>query len=226
MGWKAACVFISPTGGPYLQDVPHHDPARAAALMQRLGYRGYTADRLTTFDEAIYPQDDQLFVGAYPTGSLLCSWPLAEELIDNRRPEVIAPILREAGTGYVLALVLHSVVDLFGYAYYEAGKLLRARSGSADDGIFVDFGDRLPEETELLSEAEDYEGGQAFRIDPGPPPEYVPVDQYGEEFTFEVSRKAFGSRMDYAVPDGLELQLFIRKQSLLRSLWSRMTGAA
>ena len=37
----------------------------------------------------------------------------------------------------VLRVGLHSVVNLWSYAYFERGKLLRAYGGAADDGVVL-----------------------------------------------------------------------------------------
>ena len=89
----------------------------------------------------------------------------------------------------VLIVTLHSVVDLFGYAWFENGQFVRGRAGSADDGVFFDQGDLLPIERKLLDFDE---------------------DSAGEEFVMELCRPFLGCRLDQFSIENLQMERFVK----------------
>ncbi|HET6250198.1 MAG TPA: hypothetical protein VFE47_21080, partial [Tepidisphaeraceae bacterium] len=91
----------------------------------------------------------------------------------------------------VLAILLESTTDMFGYAYFENGQLLRARAGSADDGVFFETGVALPIERKLKTYDETMDG---------------------EELVMELCRPFLGCRIDEYDAWDLKMELF-RKTS-------------
>lgn len=88
------------------------------------------------------PNNEDLYVGAYAQALVIGSIPIAEEAFTGGVPRAVKCATAMLPGCRALIAVLHSVVDLFGYAWYENGRLLRARAGSADDGVFFDKGSR------------------------------------------------------------------------------------
>jgi hypothetical protein len=121
------------------------DPDAAARIARGL----YPADTLTetgdtVLDFALWPYEDELFVGAFERALLLCDRRLFCLDDDARRvADTVAAVLPGACCG---VLVLHSVVSACWFRKYESGRLVRDLFVTADDGIVVDQGERLPAE--------------------------------------------------------------------------------
>jgi hypothetical protein len=189
MGWKAFNLFATVREETYLTTFPAPQPAKARALLEKLG-GSYEGQGETTLERGLYPKgDDELFVGAYDGAIVLGSTPLAEHVFDSEVPDVVKHIEGMMPGARILIVLLHSVVDLWGYAWFESGKLLRARAGNADEGVFLEFGEVLPLE-ENLRERE---------------PE---ID--GEAMVMELCRPFLGCRLDELDHWELRMELFRR----------------
>lgn len=158
MGFKL--FMVGATGTPGSLGAPgENDRAAAAALVRQLTTLDYVYMGEVPLRDTLYPSGDDLFVGAYRDGMLVGHAWLAMAFIDHgavRPPRGVRPDFRQtlfnlAPQGEVLAMVLHSVVDLWGFACHRGGRLRRAAGGAADDGVFLDVGAPLPEERALLA---------------------------------------------------------------------------
>jgi hypothetical protein len=202
MGWKASCVFVAYDKADFLTRPLMHDTAHATRLCEELGYSGFQPGEMTSFDIAIYPRGKELYIGAYDEGCIIANGHLCDALTtEPEKPGKIAGTSAQgqaAGTkllalypqARILALVLHSVVDLWGFSYYEAGQLKRATWGAADDGLMRDFGEPFPEESP-------YRQGEDWKnmID-------------GEDLCFAVSARLLGARLDMLPFENIPLQQF------------------
>ena len=108
-----------------------------------------------------------------------------------------------------MAIVLHSVVNLWGYSVYSKGQLLRSAAGASDDGLLVNEGAPLPEELRGLKEC---------AIDK------VDEEGYGEELVFDVSARMFGRRMDAFDELPLRMTEFKRKTFAPVAFVKRLLG--
>lgn len=121
------------------------DPVAAAHLAHRL----YPAANLaetgdTMLDFALWPYEDELFVGAYERALLVCDRRLFCLDDDARRvADTVAAALPGSDCG---VLVLNSVMSGCWWRWYERGTLRRDVFVTADDGVVVDQGPRLPVE--------------------------------------------------------------------------------
>jgi hypothetical protein len=107
--------------------------------------------------------------------------------------------------GEVLAIFLHSVVDLWGFSLYRDGQLIRLACGSADDGLISSVGTPLPEELSSLR---------------GCPIEKVCEEGDGEGLVFDVlAARMLGKRFDEV--DGFPL-LLSEYENRSRGLLSRI----
>jgi hypothetical protein len=124
MGWKASCILINERGPGYLGTMPTHDPERARRLIADLGLGPCRSRGMTTFDYGIYP--DHLVVGAYDGAAVIGTPDLINSSEPIGRNPLILRVLTTFPKAAVLSVCLHSVVNLFNYAYFEEGRLLRA----------------------------------------------------------------------------------------------------
>lgn len=146
MGWSVAlaCASVGEPGQAFRPGLTS-DAAAAAGLARRL----YPAATLveagdTVLDFAIWPYDDELFAGWYEQAVIVCDRRLFCLDEDARRvADTVAAIMPGADCG---VLVLHSVVSACWFRRYEQGRLVRDLFVTAEDGIVVDQGERLPAE--------------------------------------------------------------------------------
>lgn len=208
MGWKASCVFVAHDKPDFLTRPLMHDAARAQQICQQLGYAGYQPGDATSFDVAIYPKLGELFIGAYADGCIIANNHLCDAMIAQDKIGKIAGTSAQAQAARakllaaypqarIFALVLHSVVNLWGFAYYEGGKLQRAAWGSGDDGLAQDIGAPWPEE-------QNYRQGENWQED---------ISGEGEDLCFAVSAHTLGARLDEMPFEEIPLQQFVAKKS-------------
>lgn len=219
MGWKAFAVFATAVPG-YFGTRPRHEAQRAEQLRLRLGLSGYAYVGPATLEAALYPRKGALYIGAYPDGAIVCETQLVCQLFDAASCHKIgggtAPfaefkpaLLGLYPAGEVLALVLHSVVNLWGYSLYAGGKLRRSAAGASDDGIIANEGAPLPEERRVLD---------ACAI------EEVDEEVGGEELVFDVSARMFGQRLDAFDQFHLELSEYRKASGPVASFFKKMLG--
>ncbi|MBC7956791.1 MAG: hypothetical protein H7Y33_13100 [Cytophagales bacterium] len=220
MGWKVFAVFATEEPG-YFGTRPQHDAERADDIRDRLGLSGYERVGESDFETAMYPRAGALFIGAFPEGVIVCDAKLPSYFFDDgarrringaslRFQNFKANLLGLYPEGQVLSVVLHSVVNLWGYSLHEGGRHLRSAAGASDDGLFTNIGSPLPEEARVLGLC---------------PIDEVDAEGYGEELTFDVSARLFGKRIDEF--DGLGLQLSkYRKRNRVSSFFKGLLSAA
>jgi hypothetical protein len=199
-GWSVAlaCASVGEPGRVFRPGLSS-DAETAAGLAHRL----YPAATLvetggTTLDFALWPYDDELFVGSYDDALVVCDRRLFCLDDDARRvADTVAAVLPDATCG---VLVLPGVVDGCWFRWYERGRLLRDIFVTAEDGVVVDQGERLPAEEPFWKE-----------IDAGVPDVPLPFDP--QEFGLELAQTCmFGRGIADRGDDGfLPLELPLRR---------------
>jgi hypothetical protein len=216
MGWKAFVVFAAEEQG-YFGTMPVHDPERADKIREQLGLIGFERKGPVVLESVMNPKRGQLVIGAYPRGVAICHRDAPGCFFDDRSHRKISGsaggfarfkdnLLALYPTGEVTAIVLHSVVNLWGYSVYNNGRLLRSAAGASDDGIIVDEGAPLPEESRILATC---------------PIDSIDEEGVGEELVFDVSTRMFGTRIDEIDNLALPMTEYTR-HGLLRSLIGRL----
>jgi hypothetical protein len=203
MGWSVAlaCASLGDTSSAFRHGMAQ-DADAAAALARRLYPEAdvvETGD--TVLDFALWPYEDELFVGAYGDALVVCDRRLfcvddqARTLADE-----IAAALPGASCG---VLVLHSVVSGCWFRWYDRNRPRRDVFVTADDGVVVDLGDRLPAEAPFWSAID---GGAAD----------VPLPFDYEEYGMALAREhLFGRDLAERGTDGfLALELPLRRFKL------------
>jgi hypothetical protein len=175
MGFKAFNLIATTGDETYLTTFPPHRPDRAREFLSRLGGH-YELVGPATLESGVYPSDDKdMYVGAYDRALVIGALPLADEAFSGAVPRAVSAANDLLPNSRAIIILLHSVVDAFGYAFYENGHLLRARGGSADDGIFHDSGPLHPVEQKHKAFDETIDG---------------------EELVMELCRPFLGCRLD------------------------------
>jgi hypothetical protein len=213
MGWKTYTIFCTDQPG-YFEQRPIHDPVRAEKLLSILGLNEYDLVKPHT-QVNDYPSSGDLYIGAYERGLVIANTTLAALLFDDNsrtknfgrvkdNPDFRKNIHTLYPNGEVIALILHSVVNMWGYSVYQRGELIRSASG-AEGEFYGSIGDPLPEEQAVLAEH------PIELIDKG---DVI----YSEDLVFDVSQRVLGCRYDEASVDELECSYF-KRRSFLKNLF-------
>lgn len=126
-------------------------------LARALGFEA-PARETVCFERALHPSPG-VALTHWNDHLLLLSSRLVEPLLASPSPNASArATLESLGPQPLLVATLHSVTNLYGYALYENGQLIRGRTGAADDGLIWQQGS--PFEWENLAEDE-FDGEQA-----------------------------------------------------------------
>jgi hypothetical protein len=198
MAWSVALACAS-TGEPGQVFKPGltFDAEKALGLARRLYPTAKPVETgATVLDFALWPYEDELFIGAYEQALVVCDRRLFQVGEEARRvADTIASVLPDAQCG---VLVLHSMVSGAWFRWYDKGHLRRDIYVTAEDGVVVDQGERLPAEAPFWKD-----------IDAGADDVPLPFDQ--EEFGLEMARSyLFGRDLADRGEDGflpLELPL-------------------
>lgn len=203
MGWSVAlaCASVGDAGKAFRQGLTP-DPDAAAGLARRL-YPGAsiveTGD--TVLDFALWPYEDELFVGAYGHALIVCDRRLF--CVDDQARTLADDIARALPGASCGVLVLHSVVSGCWFRWYDDNRPQRDVFVTAEDGVVVDLGDRLEAEAPFWAE-----------IDEGR--EDVPLPFDYEEYGLALAREhLFGRDLALRGEDGfLPLELPLRRFKL------------
>lgn len=145
MGWKMSVVAR--------RTQPDEN---STELVERLGYNASSSETVT-LDRGLYPAPG-VAISHWNGYLVLLSEEITETLLSDPAPKAQARhLLQILGPSKLLVGMLHSVTDLYGYAQYENGRLIRGRVGAADEGIIWQAG--TPWNWEPAEE--EFEGEQA-----------------------------------------------------------------
>src|SRR5581483_2235653 len=117
MGWKAFNIFASSRVDGYLASFPAPIPQKAREFLLKLGqpYRGLGEASL---DTALYPgSDTELYIGAYDHALVLGSSSIAQRVFMGEVPDAVQIACDQFPNTLLLVAMLHSVTNLFGYAF-------------------------------------------------------------------------------------------------------------
>jgi hypothetical protein len=221
VGWKSFAIFVQPPGGAALGDPSSLSDCGTEALCNALVPGLYSSDGSSTLDRAIYPPKGELYLKNYRTAAVICEQDIACAFFSGRkhlwrsRTSPLAASTRDTILSLfpdreIVVLVLHSVVNLWGYAVYQSGTLIRCAAGTADDGIICDMGIPLPEEQPALEHRA-----------------LAAIDETGdgEELVFDVARRVFGERLDHVALKSFALTRYVRNPTQMRSWIRRVFGS-
>ncbi len=203
MGWSVAlaCASVGGAGQAFRQGLAP-DPDAAAGLARRL-YPDATVVETgdTVLDFALWPYEDELFVGAYGEALVVCDRRLFG--IDDQARTLADEIARALPGASCGVLVLHSVVSGCWFRWYDGDRPQRDVFVTAEDGVVVDLGDRLEAEAPFWT---GIDGGTAD----------VPLPFDYEEYGLALARDhLFGRDIALRGADGfLPLELPLRRFKL------------
>jgi len=185
MGWKVSAVIINKAG-------------RIAdkQLIEELGFVGLAKINDEMFQAAMYPRGNKVFIGVYKDNIIVCNCDLAMQFFEGHENYIERKLSRSFPGSEICSIILQSTVDLWGYFIISKDQKLRARAGSSDDGTFMDIGDPVDEEIDLLNKATiDGSGNRTYTFD-DLPDDIFEESQVGENFVFAICKRYFGSALD------------------------------
>lgn len=187
MGWKASTIIINkPTQIDNLE------------LLKELGFGNLTKIEDEPFEVAINPDENKVYIGTYKDNLLICASDIPMQFFEDDETLTEKTLNRIFPNSEICSIVLHSAVNLWGYSVTKNGHKIRARAGSSDDGTFVELGEPLEEEKELLSKSKLDENGNRIYLLEDFPNEPFSEDQVGENFVFSICKRYFEEELDSA----------------------------
>jgi hypothetical protein len=222
MGWKVF-FLVATTRKPHaLTDSETHDPAFARRILSELPLPPHELVGPATFELGCYPNDDQLFIGAYSGTILIGHSALGGRCIESDWQPVLRGVQSVLPGADLAAFALHSVVNLYGYAIFRGMDRIRVRYGS-DGEEYINEGELLPEEVELSKQSELRDGERIFKMEFDGQTFEQSESEMGEEFVFEVTKRYFGKRLDQFQSLHWPMEEFRLPKK--PGLWSRLFGS-
>ena len=185
MGWKASFIIINkPTQVNHLE------------IIKELGFNKITEVGEDSFDEVMNPKDESIYIGSYNDNLIICIQDLPLHFLEEGVSKTEVILQKIFPNSEICAIVLHSVVNLWGYAVWKNGEKIRVRAGSSEEGTYIELGEPLEEEKELLSKSFlDNDGVRMYQMD-GFSDRPFSEDQVGENFVFSVCARYLGEELD------------------------------
>ncbi|WP_286920404.1 DUF6928 family protein [Flavobacterium sp. UBA4197] len=187
MGWKAFAIIINKP-----RQVDNE------ILLNELCFEGITKIKDEQFDVAINPDDNTVYIGSYKDNLLVCTPEIPMLFFEDYETQAEHAVNRLFPNSEICSFVLHSVVNLWGYSVIKNGKKIRTRAGSANDGTFIEEGNPLDEEKDLLSKSRLDDSGKRIYVFDDSPDEVFSEDQVGENFVFSICKRYFDEELDSA----------------------------
>jgi len=200
MGWKASVIIV-------------HKPMQVndEQLLKELGFDRLVKIKDELFGAVINIYNHRVYIGNYKDNLLICVPAIPMQIIESDETEAEKVLTKLFPDSEICSIVLHSTVNLWGYAIIKSGERIRVRAGSAEDGPFIDSGEPLEEEKKILSKSVIDEAGQRTYVFEEIDNEVMTEDQVGESLVFAICSRYFGEELDYA--DALLFETTLRGYS-------------
>jgi len=184
MSWKIYLIIISNANNINTTDVP-----------QKIGLANAKPTKEISIHEAQYAQGT--FIGKYGDKIFIVSQDLVFKFFDKTPSEFEKKICDSFPNSEIAILTLNGTVDLYGYNVIKNGKRLRVKSG-ADLDLYVDYGDKLPEELVISKEKIfDDEEVKEIKADNSKDQFKKILDQeISIRTTFRLTKRYFGKQFD------------------------------
>jgi hypothetical protein len=187
MGWKASVIIVNkPT------QVDNEE------LLKDLGFINLTKIKDELFEVAMNPKNKTVYIGSYKDNLLICDPDIPMLYFGEEETTTEKFLKQKFPNSEICSITLNSVVNLWAYSVTKNGQKLRAKAGSSEDGTFLEFGEPLDEEKELLSKSKLDKNGNRIYIFDNSPDQPFDEDQVGENLVFSICQRYFGEELDSA----------------------------
>ncbi len=174
MGFKASAILVCPAsldGGP-------------EKLLSDLGYANPAKVGETQLIDGIYPPRKTIWISAIGDCVIIAS-DFADGFFEDRPTDFTNALFRCFPNSEIAALILQSVVDLWGFAVFHGETLIRCKYGSSDEGVGRDQGTFLS--IEEICRAKFRAGSGDIEMTD---------DEFGEIVVFEIFKEFTGLPLD------------------------------
>ena len=197
MSWKIYLIIISNVNNINTADVP-----------RKIGMDSVKSSKEISIHEAQYAKGTS--IGKYGDKIFIVSQDLVFQFYDKTPSAFEKRICDSFPNTEIAVLTLNGTVDLYGYNIIKNGKRQRVKSG-ADLDLYVDYGDKLPEELEIAKE-------KIFDEDEI---KDIKADNSKEQFqkileqeisirtTFRLTKRYFGKQFDMAGSDYEKIKVML-----------------
>ena len=138
MGWKIYLIAITNAANINTADVP-----------KKLGLDNLKPTKEINIHEAQYERG--ISIGKYGDKIFIISSDLVFKFYDKKPSDLEKKLSAEFPNSEIAVIAINQTSDLYGYSIIKNGKRQRTKSG-ADLELYVDYGDKLPEEIEISKE--------------------------------------------------------------------------
>ena len=184
MGWKIYLIAITNAANIHTADVP-----------KKLGLDNLKPTKEINIHEAQYERG--ISIGKYGDKIFIISSDLVFKFYDKKPSDLEKKLSAEFPNSEIAVIAINQTSDLYGYSIIKNGKRQRTKSG-ADLELYVDYGDKLPEEIEISKEKlfddeelkemkEDYSKGELKK---------VLEQEISFRTTFRLTKRYFGKQFD------------------------------
>lgn len=189
MGWKIYLIVITNAANVNTTDVP-----------KKLGFDNLKPTKEINIHNAQY--ENGISIGKYADKIFIVSSDLVFKFYDKTPSEFERKISSEFPNSEVVVITINQTSDLYGYNIIKNGKRQRTKSG-ADLELYVDYGEKLPEEIEISKEKlfdddelkemkQDYSKDELNKV----------IDQeISFRTTFRLTKRYFGKEFDQTGSD-------------------------
>ncbi|MFT3705995.1 MAG: hypothetical protein QM802_26750 [Agriterribacter sp.] len=185
MGWKLSSVIINPK-----TDINYEN------LLNKLGYINLTKIEEQPYDIAMYPDENEIYIGSYKNNLIISSQQLPIIFFKETLSDLEKILIDHFPDSEICAVSLHSSINHFGFAVIKNGEKIRVKAGDADMGTVIDIGNPLEQENELLSRSKvGYNGQRQYYLNNNLNEPYL-ENQVGENFVFEMFKRYTGNLLD------------------------------
>jgi len=186
MGWKCSLLIID-------SDKDFDEKT----LLKNLGFNHIEKTQKVNFSVALNPGAEEVYIGRYKGKIVVCEIDLPSKCMTQSviTQEMLLSKYYFPDTE-ICSLVLHSVINYWGYAIVKNDEKIRVRAGDTESGLLVEYGKPLEQELELLSKSKlDEQGNKIYFLDDFPDKTFS-EDQVGESFVFKMASRYFQMDLD------------------------------
>ncbi|MFL5730214.1 MAG: DUF6928 family protein [Cytophagaceae bacterium] len=188
MGWKICSVFIKDAATSTDLEV----------LNAVYGMNEATKQNEVSYEEAAMPEDGLIYIGRYNNSLIISDLNLLEDIGQKETSRIENLLIKKFPRHEILSCCLLSWNNTYGYSLIKNGVKIRAKYGSADEGLVFETGEPLEEERELYSKSKLNKTGDRIYYFDDFPDEPFSEDQVGENLVFNICARFLGQPLDRA----------------------------
>jgi hypothetical protein len=203
MGWKVSMIIIQNPD----------NSSNEKLLLEKLGLGNYEYIGDTQLDECIAPLDKSINIGYYNGCIIICDgFSVIDSFINDLTTYKERQIIKLFPKSEILAVACISTTNAHGYALIQSGIKTRLKMLDADNGFMYNSGYIFEEEEVIYNRSKLINDQYVWEFEELPGDTFM-EHQMLEEFTFGVSKRLLGVKLDHDDGNELLFQIPFRKYS-------------